>query len=777
MASRFTATLSRLLFRFRHAVFLLFLLVTGAMAWFAADTRVDTGFTKRLPLQHEYIRTFLKYQDQFSGANRVLIALRVEGEQDIYSPEFFRFLSEVTDETFFLPGVERSSVTSLWTPNTRFIEIVEEGFSGGNVIPADFDGSPDALEQVRRNVEKSGTIGLLVSKDLKGALISATLQEVNPETGENLDYIRVANRLEDIRQRYEEQGRSLGLSIHIIGFAKIMGDIAEGVTNVILFFIITIAITALLVWIYTLSKSLTACLILNGLVGVVWQLGCLRLLGYGIDPMSILVPFLVFAISVSHGVQMIRAYRSAYLAGKSNVEAASTCFQQLLAPGLTALLTDTIGFLSILLIRIEIIQELAIAATLGVSALIFTNLFLLPILLSYTRLSPNLQEKIERRRSANDHFWEKAAAVARPGVSIGVVAACLALFFLARPFAGDVQIGDLGEGVPELRENSRYNRDTRTITSNFSIGVDVITVIAESRPDAVVDHEIMSYIDRFHWHLQNVPGVQGVQSLPGIAKTINAGWNEGSLKWQNLPRHPAALAQAVGPIDTSTGLINPDGSVVPVYIYLEDHRADTISTVLSAVKQFREDYQREDVELRLATGNVGVMGATNEVVAAAQFPILLYVFGAVIVLCLLVFRSLSAAIVIVTPLALVSVLAYAMMNLLGIGLKVSTLPVVALGVGVGVDYGIYLYSRLRYFIDREVEFRKALFDTFHYTGSAVVFTGLTLGLGVSTWIFSPLKFQADMGILLTFMFLLNMAGAMILLPALARWIVRRPPAA
>jgi predicted RND superfamily exporter protein len=171
----------------------------------------------------------------------------------------------------------------------------------------------------------------------------------------------------------------------------------------------------------------------------------------------------------------------------------------------------------------------------------------------------------------------------------------------------------------------------------------------------------------------------------------------------------------------------------------------------------------------------------------------LYVFGAVILLCLVSFRSWRAAFCIVVPLALVSVMAYALMALLQIGLKVSTLPVVALGVGVGVDYGIYLFFRLRSYISKgtrhsgglvemdgfalevpdenKMLFEEALTASLRQTGSAVLFTGLTLAVGVSTWIFSDLKFQADMGVLLTFMFLFNMLGAIFLLPAIARWLM------
>ncbi|MCH7893039.1 MAG: MMPL family transporter [Proteobacteria bacterium] len=178
----------------------------------------------------------------------------------------------------------------------------------------------------------------------------------------------------------------------------------------------------------------------------------------------------------------------------------------------------------------------------------------------------------------------------------------------------------------------------------------------------------------------------------------------------------------------------------------------------------------DDVKFRLATGNVGVMAATNEEVSEAQFPILMGVFAAIILLCWVTFRSLRAVLCIVLPLGLVSLLAYALMAILEIGLKVNTLPVVALGVGVGVDYGIYIFSRMQEFLKRGETLHAAFLDTLSVTGNGVVFTAVTLGVGVATWIFSPLKFQADMGILLTFMFLVNMLGAIFLLPALAAWL-------
>jgi predicted RND superfamily exporter protein len=413
---------------------------------------------------------------------------------------------------------------------------------------------------------------------------------------------------------------------------------------------------------------------------------------------------------------------------------------------------------------------MAITASLGVAVIILTNLFLVPVLLSYVRLDDKYKSKLERRHQRLDPMWAWLSQVTvQP--KAGIIIAVAALLFVVGGWkATQIKIGDLHRGVPELRADSRYNIDTDLITKHFSIGVDVITVIVESVPEGCTDFDIMTTIDRFEWHMRNVPGVQSVLGIGTVAKVINAGWSEGALKWRVLPRNPSTMAQAVTYIQTSTGLLNTECSVMPVYIYTKDHKAETIDRIVAAVKEYQAEHGWEKATFRLASGNVGVMAATNEAVSAAQFPILVWVFAAIILLCLITFRSLKATLCIVIPLALVSLLAYALMALLEIGLKVSTLPVVALGVGIGVDYGIYIFSRLRGILAEGKGLREAYQQTLNITGTGVLFTGITLAVGVATWIFSPLKFQADMGILLTFMFLVNMIGAIVLLPALACWL-------
>ena len=765
--SSFSFWVEQWLFRHRVRFLVFFLVLTALFLGFATQTKVDARFEKQLPLGHEYIQKFREFESEFGGANRVVLAMIVE-EGEIFNEDYFNKLDSLTKDVYAMPGVDQASVTSLFTPNVRFTEVVEDGFTGGNVVPADFANTLQDLAKVKENVLKSNYMGRLVTDSFNGAMVMANLLDVDPDTKEPLDTFAVARELESLREKYETEA----IKVHVIGFAKVMGDIRDGALNVIFFFCVTIVVTALLVWFYSQSFLFSILPMGCSLAAVAWQLGIIHLMGFGIDPMSILVPFLVFAIGVSHGVQMVRVFRDQLFHGEEASVAARKAFSELLIPGGVALLTDTIGFITILLIPVPTIRELAIAASVGVAAIIVTNLILLPLLLSYQKPSHEYRERVAKRKVKTKKFWHKVSVVSERSMAKGLVVIGALLFVFGFDQATRVEVGDLHEGVPELRSDSRYNQDTAAITDNFNLGVDVLIAFVETVKDGSVDYKVMELLDRFEWRLKNIDGVKSVLGLAGMARKINSGYSEGILKWQVLPFNRDMLAQAVGRVETSTGLTNLDGSVLPVMIFLEDHKAETIRRVVTAVKEFETNYGYKNVHFSLAGGNAGIMAASNEVVRNAQFPILIYVFSAVILLCFASFRSVKIVTCIVLPLALVSVLAHTLMFWMEIGLKTSTLPVVALGVGEGVDYGIYLFSCFIAQRRKGLAFADAIEAAMQQAGSAIVFTGLTLSVGVGTWAFSTLQIQADMGILLMFMFLMNMVCAIVLIPAIARLIFR-----
>ena len=809
--ARFAETL---VFGNRPLVLIVFAVITVAMLFFASQLKVDAGFKKQVPLQHEYMQTFQDYELEFGGANRVLVAV-IAKDGDMFDQEFLKTLENVTNEVINLDSTDDARSRSLFTPNVRFIEVVEDGLSGGNVIPQTFTpnvegftSTPEDFQTIRGNIVKANIVGRLVAKDWSGAMIWADLI---PESSVNkVDYQLVASQFEAIRTKYEDENHT----VHIIGFAKVVGDISDGARSVIKFFALTIAFTWLLLFLYSTSVKLATLTVAAALVSVVWMLGALKLMGFGIDPMNMLTPFLIFAIAVSHGEQMINRFRGEIFFGgleegtvdelreraKDAVEpllAARLSFRMLLVPGTVALIAGCIGFGAIMVIPIDMVRELAITATVGVALTILTDLVLLPVLLSYTRLR-NIERKREfrlRQLTRFDKVWAALSRLSKPVPAAIVILIGAVVWFFAWQHGNKVMIGDAQKGVAELRPEARYNQDAVLIASKFSLGVDMLTVIAESGPSAcTTSFAAMELIDRFAWHMENVEGVEQVITLPAAAKIVNSGWNDGSVRWRVLPRDPDTLRQATQSFETDSGLLNADCSAIPITIFTSDHQATTIDRVVAAVKDFREknnayvpgnlqlklaeeaaenpDFTTDQVNLRLATGNVGVAAATNDTVRASEHTILYLLYAAVFVMCWLSFRSPLAALCVLLPLVLVTELGHSLMVELDIGMKVNTLCVVALGVGIGVDYGIYIFARMRESMLQGRSVAESYFVALKTTGIAIFYTALTLAVGVAMWIFSDLKFQADMGIMLTFMFVVNMIAAIIFLPALCRWLLR-----
>ena len=866
------------IYHWRRTGLAILVFFTLLMAYQASRTHVDAGFEKSLPLNHPYMVTFRKYQEAFGGANTVLVAvIQKEQGSDIYNGGFLNTLKLVTDEVFFLPGIDRARVQSLFTPNTRYIEVVEGGFSGGNVVPADYAPTPEMFELVKTNVGKAGVIGRFVTNDQRGAMVFSELLERDPVTNERLDYRIVAHNLENkIRDRFtnpeiyeykltedvvdpasnevlikagevilqdaaepsrwlrfktlvadqktpdgglirvkgdkvevsktENPNYNPDVDVHIIGFAKVIGDVTDAAGEVLKFFLIAFVMTGILLWLYLGSFKLMLLPLTCSLIAVIWEFGLLTTAGFGLDPFAILVPFLILSVSVSHGVQYVSSWVGEVVDhGRTPFDASLETFRRLAIPGTTALITDLAGFLTILLIEIAIIREMALNASFGMFAIIITNKWLMPIWLTYMSVKDpeKFKEAQLKRESFGEGLWRVICRVTERGPATVIVLVMALMYGWAMWKSEHIKFGDFKRGVPELRPDSRYNNDSNAIQDNFAIGTDILKVIVETAPESCIKYDVMENIDRFAWRMENTDGVASVVSLPQVAKIVNSGWNEGSLKWRILPRNQYVIVQAIQPIDTSYGLFNAECSALPVIIFTKDHKAETIEHIVAEVKRYNTENANlegwrppEDpaeaanwiapqhgtpefekgpyIDFMLATGNVGVYAATNEVVHKNDKPIVYWVYAVIIVFVFLSFRTLSGVLCILLPLALVTYTTYALMSIWEIGLKVATLPVTALAAGIGVDYGLYIYSVIEEKLKEGMNLKEAFYVTLHMTGKAVIFTGIALGGSVSTWLLSDLQFQADMGKLLAFAFVANMFGAILILPALAHFLMHKP---
>ncbi len=782
--------LERLVFNNRLVFVVVCALATLAFGYFAATKLVlNASFEKMLPQGQPYIQNYLTYKTELRGLGNALRVVVENTDGDIFDPQYLDALKNINDELFLTPGVDRAWVKSLWTPAVRWTEVTEEGFRGGPVMPDAYDGSQKSVEQLRQNIARSGIVGGLVANNFKSSMIFVPLLDKDPATGKGIDYREVSKVLEEkIRAKYElakaagdkesAKGAPPKIKVHVIGFAKLIGELIGGLIKVMMFFAIAALIATGIIYMYTRCVRSTALVIACSIVAVIWQLGIVALLGFELDPFSILVPFLVFAIGVSHGAQKMNGIMQDVGRGTHKLVAARYTFRRLFLAGVTALMADAVGFAVLMVIDIPVIKDLALTASIGVAVLIFTNLLLLPVLLSYTGVSPRAaehslrEEKEETRGRGLGKIWTFLDKFTTRRWAVGAIGVSALLTVIGFAASVNLKIGDLDPGAPELRPDSRYNRDNAFITANYALSSDQFAVIVKTGNEGCLEYQTLIDADRLGWALRQIPGVQTTVSLTDAARQVTAGSFEGNPKWLTINRNQEILNYAAQQASTnSPDLFNRTCSVMPVIAYLADHKAETLDRVVAAAEEFAQAHNSADRTFLLAAGSAGIEAATNIVVRKSWYEMLLYVYAAVIVLCFITFRSWRAVIVAVVPLMVTSILCEALMVGLGIGVKVATLPVIALGVGIGVDYALYLLSvqlaQQRKGLPLAAAYKKAV----QFTGKVVALVGVTLAAGVITWAWSPIKFQADMGILLTFMFLWNMIGALVLIPALSHFLL------
>jgi predicted RND superfamily exporter protein len=763
--------LERLVFNRRLALALLCALATLVFGYLAATRLVlNASFERMLPQGHPYIQNYLHNKQELRGLGNALRVVVENPSGDIFDARYLETLKNINDALFLTPGVDRAWMKSVWTPSVRWNEVTEDGFTGGPVMPDNYDGSPRGVEQLRLNIARSGIVGSLVGTDDRSALIFVPLLDKDPATGRALDYAAFNRALDAIVHKYERDGR---VRVHVIGFGRLVGELLDGMTKVLAYFGVAACVATLVIYAYTRCVRSTLLVVACSLAAVAWQLGIVAVLGFELDPYSILVPFLVFAIGVSHGAQKMNGIMQDVGRGTHLLVAARYTFRRLFLAGLTALLADAVGFAVLMTIDIPVIRDLALTASIGVAVLIFTNLLLLPVLLSYVGVSSAAARRTLDGGANPRGPWALLERFAAPRHAALVVCAALALAIGGQVLSTRLQIGDLDPGAPELRADARYNRDNAYITGHYSLSSDQFAVMVQTAPDQCLNWKTLVEADRLGWALRQVPGVQTTVSLADAVRQVTAGTSEGSLKWYTLSRDQNVLNYGGQQASVNNPeLFNRACSLMPVIAYLSDHKAATLERVVAAAETFARGHGDGERRFLLAAGSAGIEAATNIEVAKANHRMLAYVYLAVALLCFITFRSWRAVVVALLPLVLTSILCEALMVVLGMGVKVATLPVIALGVGIGVDYALYLLSvqlaRQRAGDSLAEAYRHAL----RFTGKVVALVGVTLAAGVVCWAWSPIKFQADMGVLLTFMFTLNMLGALVLVPALSHFLLR-----
>jgi predicted RND superfamily exporter protein len=756
----------RLVFAHPKVTILLILAVTIFFATRLPLVRMASDFADLLPQEHSYIQLHNEIRDTFGGANNVIIAIEVD-EGTIFTNETLARIHRVTQAVDSLTGINHNLVTSLTHRNIRKVWLTEYGSirSEPHYDPSKEHYSEQELKQLQSDVVSNARVfGLLVSPDLRAALIRGTLIE-----GE-LDYEKIISEIQAIRSAEAAEG----VTIHTTGQPVLVGWVTSYVGEIIQIFLYTVLVMLVLLVVYFRKAQGVILPIMGIVLTTIWGLGILSLLDYNLDPLMMVVPFLISARAMSHGIQLVeRFYHEYEISGDKQVAARST-FENLFRPGSLGVISDAIGLLLIALGSVPINDKLAIYASFWAGSVIFTVLIAVPVMLELLP-APKTSEVRHNLLRRILPLVSKIACT-RTGATT-TLATVVVLFVVGVLLSAKVQVGEAEPGSPLLYPDHDYNVSSAAINERFP-GSEELYIIARTDEKAGLKNpEVIRALADFQNYMLLDPQLGGAKGLPNLITAVNRMIHNDDPRWIAFPKDASEagglmfMYMMASPIPGALlEFLDTDEQNANMVFYYKDHRGETIRRAIHMVKEWAASpaAQVEGLSINLAGGSIGVTAAINEAAFDTNIVVIPLVFLLILLFVTLFYWSLHAGWLMLLAMSFATTLTYAYMGLMGIGINVNTVPIIAVGIGVGIDYSIYMMDRIKAEFGVLGNLQAAIEKSISTTGVAIGFTAITLIGGVVMWVFiSTLRFQAEAALLLIVMLSLNALAAMFLVPA---WI-------
>lgn len=763
--SHFFHQLDGTVFRFPKFVLALIFLATAFFATQIPAVKMYSDFADQLPQSHAYIQLHNEIKDNFGGANVIIVGVEVE-QGDVFSNATLRLLHEVTQAVDNLPGVNHNLVTSFTHRTTRQVWLTEMGNINSDPYfkPQDPPLSEQQLNELRKDIVANPRVyGPLISPDMKTALVKAQLNEGK------LDYEETFNQLQALRAEYDREG----INLYVTGQPVLVGWAYHYKNQIFQI----LAFTALIMLALLMFHFRTAYGVLVPLVGVVvstiWGLGIISLFGYNLDPLGLVIPFLIAARAMSHGIQLVERFYAEMTEEVNTHQAARKTFESLFRPGSLGVVSDAIGLLLIAIGSIPLNTKLAHYSSLWALCIIVTVLLMVPLLLS---VLPKPKQTSLKQNALRQVAAVGGSVVSQNPRKILVVASVLVCFGVY--LASHVTIGESEPGSPILYQDHDYNISSKAVNDSFPGSEELYIVAEHSEEGGIKRPEVLLALEDLERHMMLDPEVGGAKGIPDLIKQVNRLLHNDDPRWQQIPSDEAYVGglmftyMASSPIPGALKeFTDPSDRIANLVFYYKDHQGETIRRAIYMAKQWiaENEGKVDGLSIRLAGGTIGVTAAMNEAAFDTNKVVLPLVFGLIFLSVMLFYGSFQAGLMMLMAMVFATTLTYAYMGMAEVGININTVPIIAVGVGVGIDYSIYMMDRIREEMVRRGDLVEAVKQALSTTGLAISFTALTLIAGIIMWVFlSDLRFQADAALLLSVMVVLNGLAALWLVPA---WVL------
>lgn len=727
--------------------------------------RIYTDFSDLLPQKHPYIQTYNRIKENFGGANMIVMAIEVE-QGTIFNDKTLALVHQATQGIDELPSVNHNLVSSLTHRTTRKVYVTAEGNFGSDSYydPQQGHRSTDELARMQKDVQSDPRVmGLLVSPDMKAALIKAQLNEGD------IDYAKTFAALQKVREAVTQAGHK----VYVTGNPVLTGWVYTYLNQILAILAYTVALLTLLLVLYFRRFYGVALPLIGICLSSIWGLGFMSWLGFNLEPLSMPIPFLIGARATSHGVQLVARYYEELAITHSGKKAARNALDALFRPGSLAIIVDAVGIAVMIFGAAPFNWKLGISAGFWAFSVIFTVHFMVPLALTVLPQPPKMENKNQGVRNF------LAAAMQRSGGTYSGAMTVLILSALLMAAGGlsatKLRIGESEPGSPILASSHDYNQSTRAINNLFPGSEELHVVARTSEKGGLKRPEVMHGIETFQTQMLNDPAVGGAKSIPAVVRVVNRLTHNDDPRWLQLPDTADEVGGLMFTFLASSPIpgalkefVNADEDEANIVFFYKDHQADTVVRAVALAEDAAKAVMAAvpGLSIELGGGTVGVTAAANQALHADHLLLVPLVMLIAFLLVTAYYQSLHAGWLMVLPMLFATVLSYAYMAWKGIGISVNTVPVIMIGVGVGIDYAVYFMDRIREEMPHVHDIRKAAVVAVATTGYAVSFTAVTLIAGVILWVFlSDLKFQSDAALLLSFMLVVNAIAAILIVPA------------